>query len=381
MVLEVDDRRPQHLDARVAAQRLARAHRQLHVLAEAPDPPLAAVDRLPDLEVAAVRGEARRQLLDRGAPARRVAHQLAVLRQREGQLVAARRELARQRLLGGVVVLPGVKAQQQVPDAQLLDRGEEPVGVVRPGAERDPDAAPRDRPRVELARQRPVAAADPRQRRGDDRPLLQVGAGVGEAHAELGEAAGVLVRLVGEVVPDDPVAHRGRGRRRRDVGVRPARDEQGFHAAAHAPQPVLRLVLPAKAEVMGEVDAARHGLRAPLPSTPAGAARGAPAGAAAGARGRGCVARRSIAAAAAHGSDPGARARAAAPRHAAARGRSRPTRRGARTRRRGSRRTVLPSSAKNPARSTSGKRSRSSPAFAARSRYRASSAPSIARQT
>ncbi len=172
--------------------------------------------------------------------------------------MAARRQLARQRLLGGVVVLPGVEAQQEVAHAQLLDRGEERLGVLRPGTEGDPDAAPRDRPRVELARERPVAAADPRQRRGHDRSLLEVGAGVGQAHAELGEAAGVLVRLVGEVVPDDAVAHRGLGRRRRDVGVGPARHEQGFHAAAHAPQPVLRLVLPAEPEVIGEVDAARR---------------------------------------------------------------------------------------------------------------------------
>ena len=166
--LEVDHRRAQHLGLRLAAQDLAGRGGELEILAVVPDPPLAAVDRLADLEAAAKRPEALAELLHRCAPARRVAHQLAVLRQGEGQLVAGRRQPRGQLLLRAVVPLPGMEAQQTRPDAELLDRRQQALGVGLVRAQRHADAAPGPRLAVERRRQPAVAAPDAR-RRGERR--------------------------------------------------------------------------------------------------------------------------------------------------------------------------------------------------------------------
>ncbi len=64
-------------------------------------------------------------------------------------------ELARQLLLGRVVVLPGVEAQQHVAHPQLLDQGEQRGGILRPGADADADPREVDRRRVKLPLQFP----------------------------------------------------------------------------------------------------------------------------------------------------------------------------------------------------------------------------------
>ena len=101
-----------------------------------------------------------------------------------------------------------------------------------------------------------LSPPDPRQGGGDGGGLHGVIAGVGESHADLVEPAGVLVRLVGEGVPDDPVSGAGPFGSAGDVGVGAARQEEPLDAMAPAAQDLLRLVLEAEAVVIGEVEPA-----------------------------------------------------------------------------------------------------------------------------
>ena len=268
---------PRMRDPVVAAQHLDRHLRQVAVLAGVPDAPLAAVDRLADDEGPPVRHETLGELLDRRAPARRVAHQVAVLRQAEGEVAlaaAAGRQLAGQRLLGGVVLLPGMEAQQEVAHAEVGHRGEQRRGVVRPRAQRDAGAGERHRPHAALGRQLAVAPPHPRQGGEGDARLGGVRAGVAEAGEQLLELAGVQVRLVGQRVPHHALAGGGAARRARDVGVGAARQHQVLgglgDAVETAADGVLRLVLEAEAAVVEAVEGALDGAGGAVPSVPRG---------------------------------------------------------------------------------------------------------------
>ena len=177
------------------------------------------------------------------APAGGVAHQLAVLRQGEGQLEPAGVERPRQLLLGRRGRPPrggGAAARGATPSSST--RASRRLRRLRPGA--DADAEPRevDRRRVKLPLELAVAPPDPGQGAGDHGGLHGVGAGVGEAHPQLVEPAGVLVRLVREAVPDHLVARSGAGRGVGDVGVRPPRQQQAASPgrASRAPASSIR---------------------------------------------------------------------------------------------------------------------------------------------
>src|SRR6185369_10332490 len=93
--------------------------------------------------------------------------------------------------------------------------------------------------------------------------------GVGQADAELRQPPGMLVGLVGEGVPDHPVAGRRPGRWWRDVGMwPPAGAGQVPQARQEAAEGGLRPILPPEALVVGKVEAAPKGPG--LPGAPVG---------------------------------------------------------------------------------------------------------------
>ncbi len=227
---EVDDRRAEELDARTpgpAAEDVGGAPSELQVLVVVPDSPLAAVDRLADLEALAQRREVAGELRDRSRPPRRIAHQLAVLRQREGELDPAPGERASERELVVVALLPGMQADHRPPRAEAIEGREQGRRILRPGTQRDPRRRPGEGNgrRAALRRELPIAAADARQRSGKRARRPQMLRQVGDPDARPGEPPGVLMRLIGEPVPDRPIADLRILGRRRDVGMNTPRHE------------------------------------------------------------------------------------------------------------------------------------------------------------
>ena len=156
-----------------------------------------------------------------------------------------------------------MEPNEHVTDPQLVDQGEERRRVLRPGTQAEAGASPGHRRRPEAALELPlyleIPAADAGEGAGDHGRLPGMGAEIGQADAELGEAARVLVRLVREAVPDDPVARRGIGRRRGDVGVGRARPDQLGELARAAAQPLLAPVLPEEAVVVRQIEGLANG--------------------------------------------------------------------------------------------------------------------------
>ena len=196
MELEVDHSRAHYLDPPVTTQYLRRLEVDPSILGARPDAPLATVDRLPNLELPTEWSKSFGQLLDRGPPACAVAHQIAILRDGEGELAAAAREGFGKTLLLVVVFIPRVEADQYPADPELLDPPQVGVGVGRPRTDREPDPFEGDRRLVQLILELAVPPPDPRRRRGDDGEIAQVGRAVGEANRQLLAASRVLVGLV-----------------------------------------------------------------------------------------------------------------------------------------------------------------------------------------
>ena len=240
--LEVDHRRAHHLDTAAAAQDLRRLEVELDVLLVGPDAPLAAVDGLAHLEVPPVGRETFGDLGHGLAPARPVAHQLAVLRNREGELVAGGLQCRGEPQLVVVRGLPRVQPQHHRTHAQLGNLPQLALEVLRPRPDGEADTRERHRLRAARCPQLVVAAPHRRRRRHNHRQIAEVRGAVGEPDRPLLEPAGVLVRLVRKVVPHRLVA--GRGAQGGGRNVRVVRAAVRVAAAeAEAPQPVLERVL------------------------------------------------------------------------------------------------------------------------------------------
>ncbi len=254
--LEVDHRRARELDLAQAAQDPGGVGRERQILLVAPDPPLAAVDRLADLEAPSVGEEAAPELRHRAPPALAIAHQLAQLRQREGQLQAASGERASERLLRRVLLLPGVEPQQDLAHSEVVDRREQRRRVFGRGAKRHAGAGPVEGSARVGAGELPIAPPDAGHRARQGHQAAHLRGQVRETHPDALEAAGVRVRLVREVVPDALVAGRCAHGRRRDVGVGPARHQPALEPLAGGSEAVLEAVLGGEAAAGALVDRA-----------------------------------------------------------------------------------------------------------------------------
>ena len=208
-----------------------------------------------DLDVRREAAEARRDFVDRAAPARRVAYQVAVLRHREQHILAAGHQLARQQRITLELVLPGLEPQQHATHAERVDLGNQAIDRRRSAVKTHARLPERRRRRVELTAQGVVPQRNRRQPARQQRRLATVDPGVGEARTQLRGSPGVKMRLIGERVPNHAIPHRGSGLRRRDVGMRAARGEPTRRALQPA-QPILDAVAQAEGVVVQREESA-----------------------------------------------------------------------------------------------------------------------------
>jgi hypothetical protein len=147
-----------------------------------------------------------------------------------------------------------MQAQQDLAHPETVERVEKSRRILRPRAHADAEAVERHRRAIEILGERAVAPPDARRRERRRAEGGGVRRQIGEPHGEALPTPGVLVRLVGERVPDDAVARRGARGRGRNVGVRAARDEEAPDPGEGRAQARLRLVLPQEAAVIAAIE-------------------------------------------------------------------------------------------------------------------------------
>ena len=200
--LEIDDRWSQHLDSLSAPKNLRRLEVEIDILTVGPDAPLAPVDRLTNLKVPTKWAEPLGDILDRLPPPFSVSHEVPVLWDHERKLMALADESLSQLFFVAVVAVPRMETKQNGTDPQSLDLAKMEVGILWPRANGETDSTQGARMLVKGCFELAVSAADLCGRSCDNAKVSQVCWAVGEANSELLAAAGVLVGLVREVVPN-----------------------------------------------------------------------------------------------------------------------------------------------------------------------------------